>query len=157
MSDTHGRHLAARAAMALFQRRGAGHVIHCGDVGGIAVFDELLSLPCAFVWGNTDEPDRSTLAYLEGAGLRAPSEPPARLTLDGKSIAVFHGHERAFASTIRAGGFDYLLHGHSHEARDERIGAMRIINPGALQRARVKTVATLDTATDELTFHEINA
>ena len=157
MSDTHGRHLAARAAMELFQRLGAGHVFHCGDVGGIAVFDELLSVPCTFVWGNTDEPDQSTFAYLEGVGLPLPSKPPARMTLDGKTFAVFHGHERAFSSAVSAGGIDYLLHGHTHEARDERIGGVRIINPGALQRARIKTVATLDTKSEELTFYEIEA
>jgi predicted phosphodiesterase len=53
--------------------------------------------------------------------------------------------------------FDYLLHGHSHLTRDERVGRTRIINPGALHRAREKTVALLDTATDALKFITVNA
>ncbi len=47
---------------------------------------------------------------------------------------------------------DYLLQGHTHVRHDERIGKTRVINPGALHRAREKTVALLDTATDRLVF-----
>ena len=155
MSDTHGRYLAARAAMELFQERGVAHVIHCGDVGGVEVFDEMLALPLTFVWGNTDYPEPATLAYLEGVALSAPDQIPARLTLAGKSFVVFHGHEPGYGWAERSGGCDYMLHGHTHECRDERSGSMRIINPGALHRARVKTVALLDLREDALTFHEI--
>ncbi|RLS46748.1 MAG: metallophosphoesterase, partial [Planctomycetota bacterium] len=49
-------------------------------------------------------------------------------------------------------GVDYLLHGHTHVCRDERHGATRIINPGALHRASEFTVALLDTDSDELQF-----
>jgi hypothetical protein len=35
---------------------------------------------------------------------------------------------------------------------DERVGTVRVINPGALHRAREKTVATLDTGTGEVRF-----
>ena len=45
---------------------------------------------------------------------------------------------------------DYLLLGHSHARRDERIGATRYINAGALHRARPWTVALLDLAKDEV-------
>ena len=51
---------------------------------------------------------------------------------------------------------DYILHGHTHCKRDERIGRCRVINPGALHRANPKSVATLDTASDTLTFHDID-
>lgn len=156
MSDTHGQHLATRAAVQLFQRLGVAHVIHCGDVGGVGVFDELLALPLTFVWGNTDFPDRGTLAYLEGVDLKVPADTPTRLTLADKRFAVFHGHEPGFGRAVHSNSFDYLLHGHTHEPRDERIKDMRIINPGALHRARIKTVAVLNTETDELVYYPIN-
>lgn len=155
VSDSHGRHLPVRHAVALFDRLGVDHVIHCGDVGGINVFDELLTRPCAFVWGNVDLPDHSVFAYLKTVGLRAPDDVPVRLVLDGKSFAVFHGHERGFARAIRTLEVDYVLHGHTHVARDERVDGRRVINPGALHRARRKTVATLDTTVDRLVFHTI--
>jgi predicted phosphodiesterase len=47
---------------------------------------------------------------------------------------------------------DYLLLGHSHVKSDHRQGRIRVINPGALHRASPKTVATLDTSSDELKF-----
>jgi predicted phosphodiesterase len=50
---------------------------------------------------------------------------------------------------------DYLLHGHTHELRDERVGATRIINPGALHRAPRYTAAILDPKADDLTIIEI--
>lgn len=152
LSDTHGYHLQARAALEVFSAHGAEHIIHCGDVGGPAVFDELVGHPVTFVWGNTDDPSRELLSYIRSLGFTEPSSVPSRLTLDGKSFAVFHGHEREFGVAVRQARDDYLLHGHTHVARDDRAGAMRIINPGALHRANPHSVAVLDTSTDKLTF-----
>ena len=73
----------------------------------------------------------------------------------GKRFAVFHGHENEFLRTLKSPDADYVLHGHTHMRRDDRIGTCRVINPGALHRADPTTVATLDTDTDELRFHEI--
>lgn len=154
LSDSHGRHLMVRRAVDLFDRLDVGHFIHCGDVGTANVFNELVGRPLTFVWGNTDEPSGKLLAYLDGVDITPPETVPARVVLEGKRFAVFHGHERAFEHADRL-DVDYVLHGHSHERRDERIGRVRFINPGALHRARVRTVATLDTATDQLVFHEI--
>ena len=141
--------------MALFDELGVDHVIHCGDVGGMPVFDQLAGRPCTFVWGNMDFPDDGLLAYIETIGLAVPNEAPVRLTLDGKRFAVFHGHEDGFERALASLAVDYVLHGHTHVARDDRRGDTRIINPGALHRARRKTVATLDTAVDELGFHVV--
>ena len=155
LSDSHGHQLAVRKAMALFDKLGVGHVIHCGDVGGAAVFDELVGQECTFVWGNMDHCTLALEAYLNSVGIPLPGKAPTIVELDGKRLAVCHGHERTFHHTLDALDVDYVLHGHTHEARDERLGCKRIINPGALYRTRRKTVATLDTETDELTFLEI--
>lgn len=50
----------------------------------------------------------------------------------------------------------YLLHGHTHLRRDDRVGHTRIVNPGALYRAKVKTCALINLATDDLTFIELS-
>jgi len=155
LSDSHGKHLMVRKALALFDTLGASFIIHCGDVGGPHVFDELVGRDCRFVWGNTDEPDGRLTAYLKGVGLQIPVEVPTRFELDGRRFALFHGHEREFdcdLTTLRA---DYVLHGHTHRVRDERFGQTRVINPGALCRANPLTVATLDPESDVLQFHEI--
>ena len=141
--------------MALFDRLGVTKIIHCGDIGGTGVFDELVGRDLTFVWGNTDYPSAGLLAYLETVGFTTPDRVPARLTLDGKAFAVYHGHEPGFDEAVRSLDVDYVLHGHSHLVRDDRRGKTRIINPGALHRARRKTVATLDAASDQLKFHEV--
>jgi len=155
LSDSHGRHLAVRQAMALFEQFDVDHVIHCGDVGSPEVFDEMLGRPCTFVWGNMDFPYDELLTYARARGLPIPDEIPTKLELDGKRFAVFHGHEPGFSNALRRLDVDYILHGHTHVACDERLDGKRIINPGALYRAARKTVATLDTKTDLLTFHQI--
>jgi putative phosphoesterase len=157
MSDSHGRHLAVRAAVALFDSLGVRHLVHCGDVGGSDVFDELIGRPFDFVWGNTDQADDGLVAYLSSLGVKLPEASPVVLELDGSTLAVFHGHEPAFSRALRELQVDYILHGHTHAVRDERRRRTRIINPGALHRATPKTVATLDTQTDVLTFHEIKS
>ncbi|MFQ5414801.1 MAG: metallophosphoesterase family protein, partial [Phycisphaerae bacterium] len=154
LSDSHGDHAAVRRAVARFDAFGVGHIIHCGDVGGTAVFEELAGRACTFVWGNTDYADDALLAFLAAAGFTLPATPPTIVSWDGRRVAVFHGHERAFSDAASL-DVDYVLHGHTHVARDDRTDGKRFINPGALHRARVKTVATLDTTTDVLTFHEI--
>jgi putative phosphoesterase len=141
--------------MVLFERLGVEYVVHCGDVGGLVVFDELVGRSCTFVWGNMDYPDAPTVAYLNRVGLPIPDGVPARLTLDGAKLAVFHGHEPGFADAVETLDVDFILHGHTHAARHEMRGQTHIINPGALHRVRRKTVATLDTATGRTTFHEI--
>ena len=92
----------------------------------------------------------------DNVGIKVPAKTPLRLRLGGKTFAVFHGHERGFQRAIRSLDVDYILHGHTHTARNEKIGGKRVINPGALYRAIPKTVATLDTMTDKVTFHEID-
>ena len=141
--------------MALFDSLGVEHVIHCGDIGGTEVFAELVGRPCTFVWGNMDQPSSGLLAYLKTVGLEAPQQIPTVVTLDGKTFAVFHGHELEFRRATHTLQADYILHGHTHAPRDERVGQTRIINPGALHRVRGKTVATLETATNALTLHHI--
>ena len=65
---------------------------------------------------------------------------------------VAHGHERGFDRLAAMSGADYLLFGHTHRYEQFRDGPVRCINPGALHRARIKTVALLDLATDSVVF-----
>jgi predicted phosphodiesterase len=51
---------------------------------------------------------------------------------------------------------DYILFGHAHRASDVRVGRVRLVNPGALHRARPATVATLDLKRDDVKFWEVD-
>lgn len=155
MSDSHGRTKPVRRAVELLEDAGAEVLIHCGDVGGLEVLEELAGRPCWFVWGNTDYPDPTWRAQVQALGMRWP-EGPVELSLEQRRIAIFHGHESAFARAIGEGTQDYILHGHTHRRSDTRVRRTRVINPGALHRVGVKTVALLDLERDELDFIEVD-
>jgi hypothetical protein len=152
LSDTHDKVDAMAAAMELLRQGGAEFFIHCGDVGSEQILDHLAGTRAAFVFGNTDW-DRAPLTrYAQHHGIACyPSL--AELELGGKQFAVTHGDDARLARRVLdAQRHDYLLHGHTHVRADHRVGRVRIINPGALHRAKEKTVALLDTDTDRLTF-----
>ncbi|HOB75144.1 MAG TPA: YfcE family phosphodiesterase [Phycisphaerae bacterium] len=155
LSDSHGQVTPIRQALHVLERAGAEAIVHCGDVGGLEVLEELAGWRAWFVWGNTDEPRPPWRAQVQTLGLPWP-EGPLELSLDGKRVGVFHGHERGFHQAIREARYDYLLHGHTHQHDDYYEGRMRVINPGALHRASVRTVALLDLQTDELRFLELD-
>ena len=150
LSDTHDRYEIMGAAVRTLRERGAAFLIHCGDVCTPNLLDHLAGLPSAFVWGNCDFDRLALQRYAQAI------EVPCYgvfgdLELGGKRVAVLHGDDRQRLDAIlRVQGHDYLLHGHTHVRRDERVGRTRIINPGALFRASEKTVALLDTETDQL-------
>ncbi|MFQ5805008.1 MAG: metallophosphoesterase family protein [Phycisphaerae bacterium] len=169
LSDTHGEHRRAAYAIELLQRLGARAFIHCGDVGGEAILDQLAGRRAWFVWGNTDSPDPMLERYAEALGLRPPCISPVQIEIADRTIAVYHGHESHFRRLIRqlqrrdfaafhklTAGLDYIFYGHTHTAVDARVGRVRLVNPGALQRARPYTVATLDLASDALKFWHVD-
>jgi uncharacterized protein len=154
LSDSHGR--AARTGDAVFalRRRGAELLVHLGDFESETVIDELVGHPARVVFGNCDWSAAAMADYARHVGVGV-DHPLGVIEADGRRIAFTHGHlPRLMEQAIRD-GVDYLLHGHTHEVRDERIGNTRIINPGALHRARRYTVALLDTAADRLELIEI--
>lgn len=152
LSDTHDRIDAAAAAVALLKGAGAEFFLHCGDVGGEGVLDQLAGLRAAFVWGNTDWDHAALQRYAADLGIQCLGA-FGELELDGKAIAIAHGDDsRSVRRVLDGQKHDYLFVGHSHVKADQRFGRVRVINPGALHRAREKTVATLDTTSDLLRF-----
>lgn len=152
LSDSHDRQEMMIRAVALLKESGAAYFVHCGDVCEASMLDALAGLPAGFVWGNCD---------FDRAGLRRTAEeigvqcfgPYGVLEFDGKKIGVLHGDDfQRKRAVLEAQELDYLLQGHTHVRTDERIGRTRLINPGALHRAAVKTVAILEVAADELRY-----
>ena len=83
--------------------------------------------------------------------------PIGRIDVEGRTLAYTHGHRNELVQVALADRVDWLLHGHTHEPRDERIDGTRVINPGALQRASRYTVGLLDTGDDRLELLELPA
>ncbi len=155
LSDTHGRVDTTAIAIKLLRQRGARQLIHCGDVCSTRVLDLMAGVPAAFVWGNCDYDHHTLQGHAAAMGI-ACCGTVGRLTLDGKVVSFLHGDDhRQLQRILGTQDCDYLFLGHSHVRDDQRVGRIHVINPGALHRASVKTVALVDTSTDVVEFLEI--
>jgi putative phosphoesterase len=149
LSDSHGHaDVTGRAVRALLDE-GAELLLHLGDIGTEAVLDELAGHPARIVFGNCDWNLRELARYAEGVGIEV-DHPAGRIELGGRRVVFTHGHLAGVVQEALDEGVEYLLHGHTHEVRDERIGRTRVINPGALHRAARYTSALLDPVEDQL-------
>lgn len=154
LSDSHGRADTTALAVKSLRDRGAELLLHLGDIGTRDVIDALAGGSARIVFGNCD-PDSTALARYARRLEIAVDHPLGIIEIDGKRIALTHGHLPDLMAQALQSGVDYLLHGHTHEIRDERLGPTRVINPGALFRARRYTAILLDPARDALTVLEI--
>jgi putative phosphoesterase len=107
---------------ALAALAGVELILHAGDVGPGSVLQELERLaPVRAVAGNVDDP---------ATGL----PPQVRLSIDGLSIVVTHGHElgsptpQALAQRYEA---DVIIYGHTHRPLTQTVRRTLVINPGA--------------------------
>lgn len=156
LSDTHDNVRATQAALALLAPHRPAAYLHAGDLVDPAMLAHFAGLPeFHFVFGN-NEFDRAALRSLALAlNLHCHGE-MADLTFAGKRLALLHGHDHAlFHRLAQSGDYAYLIHGHTHVRHDSRLGPTRIINPGALHRAKDKSVALLNVATDVLRFIDL--
>ena len=155
LSDTHDRYDMMKDALQALRQRGAQHFLHCGDVCEPRMLDLLAGLPAAFVWGNCDWDRAALQRHADQIGVPCYGA-VGDLELAGKRIAILHGDDpRQLDRILKAQAHDYLLHGHTHVRRDDRVGRTRVINPGALHRAAEKTAALLDLQTDHLEYLKI--
>jgi putative phosphoesterase len=149
LSDTHSRGDTVRAALALLEGRGAELLLHCGDIEDA---DTVWLFPpnTHFVYGNCDGDRDGIREAVRGVGAQL-YDPFGSLELGGVKLAWAHGDDtRVLRELQECGHYDYVFHGHTHVAVDRHVGRTRVINPGALYRARPKTFALLDLTTGEL-------
>jgi uncharacterized protein len=155
LSDTHDELARTQVAIALLRSKGAEAIVHGGDLFSAKIVEACAVLPCWFVFGNHDCDVVPTLrkaaddygAVCLGWG--------GVIELAGKRVGVVHGHLRTDLRRVLEQQPDYLISGHSHEPVDIWQGSVRRINPGALFRADVFTVALLDLKSGELQMLEV--
>ena len=156
LSDTHDNARTTRAALALLAPHHPDAFLHAGDLVAPDMLSHFADIgPFHFVFGN-NEYDHAAIRTLAHALDLHCHDPFADLTFAGKRVALLHGHDATlFHKLAQSGDYAYLIHGHTHVRQDTRLGHTRIINPGALHRAKTKSVALLNVGTDELRFLEL--
>lgn len=150
LSDTHSRYETVETALKQLQHRQINLVLHCGDIEDSDTVWLFQGFTAHFVFGNCDLERASLRQAIHGIGGTL-HEPFGRVELEGVKIAFLHGDDHRLLHDVEhADQFDYLFRGHTHRAEEHRTGRTRVINPGALHRARPKTFVVLDLVTGDL-------
>ncbi len=144
ISDTHGHVELTRPAVRMFESLGVNVVLHCGDIGTMAVVELFAQWPTHFVFGNCDERLDAFAGAIRAAGQTCHGL-FGELEFDCVPVALLHSHERRqFRDTIDSGRYRLVCYGHSHVAAIDSHGDTLVVNPGAIYRADPHSVAVVD-------------
>ena len=144
ISDTHGHVELTWPAVRMFESLEVDTVLHCGDIGTMAVVERFAAWPAHFVFGNCDTDTQEFAAAIRQAG-QACHGLFGDLTFEGVRVALLHSHDgRRFRQTISSGEYGLVCYGHTHLAAIERSGETVVLNPGAIYRANPHSVAIVD-------------
>ena len=155
LSDTHDNQWTTQKALEILRPYQPDAYLHAGDLISPSMLKLFTGLPFHFVFGNNEFDHEGLRSRARAEGLHCHGN-CAELTFAGKRIALVHGHDAVeFQRVVQPGAFHYVIHGHSHVRRDEQVGGTRIINPGALHRARIKSAALLNLLEDSVHFLDL--
>jgi uncharacterized protein len=152
VSNTNGRADAMAAALVLLRDRGADLIVHCGDVGGRQVLDEMKHVDAAFVWGDRDRDRMGLLRHARTLDIVCFGV-LGELDLDGKRAVLVHGDDKKLVRRLLdEQQYDYLFYGHDAGGEDRKVGRTRVVNPGSLYGGPSQNCAVISTTSDEVKF-----
>jgi len=155
ISDTHENENAIKKAVEIFKQKNVEFVVHCGDIISPQMLEHFQGLKMMFVFGNNDGEKEGLNKMAEQFGFGEIKE-ELEFEHNGKKFCVYHGTKKEkLDNAIKSNKYDYVLTGHTHIKRDEKIGKTRVINPGALFRIYPYTIALLDVKKGKLEFIKI--
>ena len=144
VSDSHGRVEYTLAAVRMLESLDVAAVLHCGDIGSAEIVRLFARWPTHFVFGNVDYNEGELTNAIKTAGQTCHGQ-FGSIELAGRRIALIHSHDaKLFRKTINSGDYDLVCYGHTHVAKQERIGKTLVLNPGAIYRATPHSIATVD-------------
>ena len=152
VSDSHGHAERTTRAVDALLADGADGIVHLGDVGDELVVDRLAGLPVSILLGNVD--DRRLADYARSLDLMV-HDPALVAEVGGIRFAATHGHREEVMASLYEASPDVLVHGHTHQCRDQTIGGVRFLNPGALYRTRVPMAAMLEVRSGVFSRYEL--
>ena len=144
ISDTHGHVDLTRPAVRMLESLEVDAVLHCGDIGSIAVVELFAAWPTHFVFGNCDDNTQAFAAAIKKAGQTCHGL-FGDLELDGLKVALLHSHERnRFRDAIDDGKYRLVCYGHTHVPAIDHHRDTVVLNPGAIYRASPHSLAVVD-------------
>lgn len=155
ISDTHENEEAIKKAVKIFKEKKVEFVVHCGDIISPPMLEHFKELMMKFVFGNNDG-EKAGLNKKAGEYGWEEITDEREFGHRGRKFYVYHGtNKEKLDNAIKSNKYDYILTGHTHIKRDEKIGKTRVINPGALFRIYPYTIALLDVKKGKLEFIKI--
>ena len=155
IADTHDNIPNILNAMEVFKAKKVTFVIHLGDVIAPKTVTYFKGIPMRFIKGNNDGDIEGIKRKCEEIGAEYLGE-FAMLNIKGKRIALYHGtDQKRLSELIASGEYQYVLHGHDHRKRFEKINMTRVLNPGGHYYQSENTIALLDFETDKVTFVDV--
>jgi hypothetical protein len=150
VSDTHGNLRMVNRALLELRERGISTVLHCGDIDDAKTVKLFRGFTTHFVFGNCDLDKGALRAAMARIGATL-HDHFGSVELEGVKLAFLHGDDKTLMRDVEHSGYyDFLFYGHTHQAEEHHSGPTRVINPGALHRARPKTFLVLDLESREM-------
>lgn len=136
ISDTHDDLRNLERALATLRDEGVTTLLHCGDVCEPGTLAAMAGFDVWLAQGNMDRAISLTPA-VEATFGRGRLAWLHNLSLDGYRVALIHGDNgEVLGNLISSGEYAWVLHGHTHQRRDQQVGRTRVVNPGALGGVR---------------------
>ena len=133
ISDTHDNVPLILKAVELFKKNQVEFVIHCGDVVAPGTVKFFAGLKMKFIFGNCDG-DRTLIEEkVKEQGWEHHGrvmELKLKAKDADKTIGVVHGDNLLINDKMMSKGFDYFIHGHTHQPEDKKQGKTRVLCPG---------------------------
>ena len=160
ISDTHDNLPTIEKAVKQLNDENVALVLHAGDYVSPFVIPKFKALHAKLigVFGNNDgdhEFLRKRFNECSNCEIRGRF---AEINAEGFKIALLHGDEtELLEALINCGGFDAVVHGHSHAEVSRRNGKTLIVNPGEVcgYLTGKSTIALLDTVKREAIIIEL--
>ena len=132
ISDTHDNLAEVRKLVDKLNCLDCGMLIHCGDICGPGVLQELARLRCEVhcCFGNMDDKGQVSKAAAE-TRVRCHGE-KGMLEVEGRKIGFVHLPNLAY-KMAESGEFHVVFYGHTHLVNKEYIGKTLFVNPGEIQ------------------------
>lgn len=160
IADTHDNLPMVETAVKKLNALKVALVLHAGDYVSPFVIPKFKTLHAKLigVFGNNDG-DHEFLRkrFSECANCEVHGR-FAEVDVDGFKIALLHGNEaELLAALVNCGGFDAVVHGHSHAVSAVKKGKTLVVNPGEVcgYLTGTSTMALLDTVKREATIVEL--